>query len=191
MGGPYCSAHGGQERAQREAETSWDYVAPTCVGDAEAVLSAGCASLDSRNVYVVLRQEGSRWLAWLGIGGHMVGVHAPGSRPHRKHHEAKADYLRRCEAGGYAFATRAAAEAEGVRVWSHTIERDVEDITRRRGGTLAWGVPVEPRAEPIVIDATGRNAWDVVGDARTATVETSRVCTACESSATGRCHAHR
>lgn len=163
VGGPYCEEHGGLARAQHEAETEWDYVAPASVGDSEAVLSAGCASLDSSNVYVVLRHEGSRWLAWLGVGGHMVGVHAPGTRPHRKHHESKAAYEERCRAGGYAFASREAAEAEGVRVWRETVDRDVADITRQRGGTLSWGMPIAPLADPVVIDATGRNAWDCVG----------------------------
>lgn len=168
-GGPYCDAHGGQERAQREAECDWNYQAPASVGDADAVLAAGNLSLNSRDAYLVIRQEAGkeggvksdRWLAWLGLGSLLTGVRGPGSTPHRRRGEAKADYQARIALGGFAFRSREEALAEGARVWRESLTAHVAEIRRARGGTLSWGIPVEPLAEPIVVEATGRNAWDV------------------------------
>lgn len=57
LGGPYCDAHGGHERADREARAEWVYAAPASVGDEDAVLAAGSRGLRTPHCYVVLRQE--------------------------------------------------------------------------------------------------------------------------------------
>lgn len=57
VGLPYCAAHGGTARSRARAETDWNYVAPACVGDAQAVLDAGLMALGSEHAYLVLREE--------------------------------------------------------------------------------------------------------------------------------------
>jgi hypothetical protein len=160
--GPYCEEHGGLARAQADAACNWLYLAPASVGDETAVLVAGNLTLDSTNIYIVLRHEHERWLAWLGLGSHMQQVHAPGTVPRRRRREAKADYERRFTSGGYAFPSREIAEEEARRVWRLELDCKVTEIARRRGGTLAWGVTFAPPVEPIVVEVSlGGNAWDV------------------------------
>jgi hypothetical protein len=62
--------------------------------------------------------------------------------------------------GGYRFPSREEAESEGRRAWRESVAGHVDEIRQARGGTLEWGVPVHPLADPIVVDATDRNAWD-------------------------------
>lgn len=165
VGGPYCGEHGGRARAQREAESDWNYRAPASVGDEHQVQLAGCASLDSTCVYVVLREEHGRWLAWLGLGSHMLPVRSPKARPpRRKRGERKAAYERRSLLGGCAFDSRDLAESEARAAWQQHVELRVASIRQARGGTLDWGVPVVPAAEPKVLDATGvkGGAWALV-----------------------------
>jgi hypothetical protein len=163
--GPYCDEHGGLARAQSEAERDWNYVAPASVGDVEAVQSAGCASLDSTCAYLVLREEHGRWLAWLGLGSHMMPVHSPRARPmRRKRGERKDEHAARAALGGCAFDSREVAESEARSAWRQHVYLRVESIRAARGGTLGWGVPVAPLADPHVIDANDRNAWDVADE---------------------------
>lgn len=183
-GGPYCDEHGGEARADREASSDWNLLAPASVGDAEAVEHAGCLCLTTADAYVVIRCEAGkeggpasdRWLAWLGIGSHMVGVSNPASRveiqpgedrrgrklPHRRRRETMDEWRTRvATVGGYAFPTRDDALAEATRVWRESVTRHVEEIRAARGGTLSWGTPVEPLSEPIVIDSPPESAWDI------------------------------
>jgi len=181
--GPYCETHGGRERAQREAERDWNYVAPASVGDAEAVQTAGCMCLDTRCAYLVVRHElpgGDRrvgtWLTWLGLGSRMQPVPVPGSAreiavgeqspadvPHRKHGESMRAWRRRCATvGRMAFDSREAALAAGIAAWRAHVDTVVAEILAARGGTLDWGVPVEPLTEPIIVEpGPGQSAWDV------------------------------
>lgn len=175
-GGPYCEEHGGEGRARREAEADSNFLAPASVGDAMAVLHAGTMMLDSRDAYVMVREERGYWLAFLGVGSFFTGVPNPSTRvtwargehppkgvPHRKRGESSEAWRTRCATvGGYRFLTREDAEAEGRRAWRAQVDRHVAEIRASRGGTLAWGVPVEPRSEPIIVDATGRNSWDAL-----------------------------
>jgi len=170
VGGPYCDEHGGEARARAEAETDWNYQAPASVGSATAVHDAGHMHLDTRDAYLVVRPEtgkeggpsSDRWLAWLGIGSFLLGVRAPGTVPHRRRREHMADYRARCALdGSYAFRSRHDALTEATRVWRERLAAHVHEIRLARGGTLDWGVPVQPLTDPIIIDATDRNAWDV------------------------------
>jgi hypothetical protein len=75
------------------------------------------------------------WLAQLGVGSHVRAVGA--------------------------FATRAEAVEAGLAAWRSGLEREMAAISKARGGTLEWGMPVEPRAEPIVVEPRpGESAWD-------------------------------
>lgn len=128
----YCEAHGGAERALADVSNSWYVLAPLAVDD---VLVAGTAALGSEDVYVVVRPSGSRWVAAVGIGGHTRSL--CGSWP-----------------------TREAAVEAATAEWRSQVDRDVAEIRRLRGGMLSWGVPVQPRTEPIVIVAApGQSAY--------------------------------
>lgn len=161
----YCDEHGGETRARAVAERDWMYVAPECVGGPAEVEQAGTDSLRSTEAYVVVRQTlpatGGKWLAWLGIGSHMVSVvnprAVPSRRGGRRHRSSGSD-------GTKAFPTRVEALEEARKAWSTRVEQRVRDITAVRGGTLCWGTPVEPLDEPILIvleQGDARTAWDV------------------------------
>lgn len=65
------------------------------------------------------------------------------------------------------FETAEEAERTGRLAWRKRLDRDVAEITAARGGTLDWGVPIEPRTEPIVLrPAVGISAWDEVARSR-------------------------
>lgn len=128
-----CDAHGGAERAIAQVAGSWYVQAPLSVED---VLEAGTASLCSEDVYVVVRPSGSgRWVASLGIGSHTRSLRG-------------------------SWASQSGAIEAGVAAWRAQVDADVAEITRLRGGTLAWGMPVQPRDEPVVIAARqGQSAY--------------------------------
>jgi hypothetical protein len=157
----YCDEHGGLARAEREARADWNYAAPESVGDAGAVLDAGCDCLRSTEAYVVLRQTtaetGGTWLAWLGLGGHLMQVTNP--EPAMRRGRPRTDGR-----GQYSFSARVYAEQAARDMWTERVARRVAEITAVRGGTLAWGVAVEPLAAPIVIlleQGDTRSAWDI------------------------------
>lgn len=121
----YCEGHGGEERARREAEADWCYAAPESVGGEQRVVEAGCYSLCSEHAVVTVQPSNGRWVSGLGTGSHLT-----------------------IQRGSYA--TLLEAEAAGIALWRVRVAEAVESIRRARGGTLAWGLPVEPRATPLV-----------------------------------------
>jgi hypothetical protein len=169
VGGPYCDEHGGEGRARQEASRDWNYLAPESVGSAAAVSLAGSLCLQTPNAYVVVRRtpdsQGGTWLAWLGLGSLLEPVENPLSAPHRR---GGRKHLRagqvRATTGTRSFPTREAALARATDVWRRRLAETVALITRERGGTLEWGVPVAPLAEPVVIvleQGDSRSAWDL------------------------------
>jgi len=113
--------------------------------------------LDSRHVYVVVRQHAGRWIAALGIGGFTEQVRRADADPERARkaspeHRAQHRGSRR-RGGGSSWATREEAVAAGVAAWRAAVAAAV----------AAEGGCVEPRAEPIVLfPAHGQSAWDLV-----------------------------
>lgn len=165
-GGPFCELHGGAERAQRFAAGDWNYAAPESVGDAEAVLEAGAACLRTEHAYVVLVDMGRRedgpwpWRAFLGLGTHQIPVLNPSPRVRvRANGEPRNDGR-----GRNTFQSLADARAAAVREWQRVLTARIDEITHMRGGTLEWGVPVEPLPQPVVIEIPAdetRSAWDL------------------------------
>jgi|GEM_PF-4157850 len=157
----YCEEHGGLARAEREAHADWNYAAPESVGDAGAVLDAGCDCLRTTEAYVVLRQTtqetGGNWLAWLGLGTALTQV--PNPEPRMRRGRPRTDGR-----GQYSFSARVYAEQAAREMWAEGVTRRVAEIRAARGGTLDWGVAVEPLDAPIVIlleQGDERSAWDV------------------------------
>lgn len=137
VAGPYCPKHGGGERARRQAEGDWNYLAPASVGDARAVVAAGCMHLGTRDAYVVVRPHGRIWRAWLGLGDAQIGVMRPGCQGY--------------ERGRFAHGTKNAAIEAGLAEWRKYVDDHVDRIREARGGTLAWGDPIEPLDAPVVL----------------------------------------
>lgn len=78
------------------------------------------------------------WVAGIGVGSH--------------HHEIGA------------YDTEREALDAATAWWRTDLAARVAEITALRGGTLAWGRPVEPRAEPVVLrPAPGESTWDAYG----------------------------
>lgn len=212
--GPYCAAHGGKARADREAHADWDHLAPSSVGDHQHVLDAGCLGLTSRDAYVVVRRlpdevRPDLWrvhMTWdqretiLAKGGSPNVLRAIGlgcgtlMTPEERRARRAVDYAAgawgvaldiRLRPGGIrqharcwlaqlgvgsllidvsSHATEEAASDAGHAAWRARIDADVQRIRKARGGTLDWGTPVEPLADPIVLDpAPKESAWSVVG----------------------------
>lgn len=166
IGGPYCDEHGGAAKAEEDARSEWNFVAPASVGGEIAVDRAGRRILCSVHAYVVVRQapdsQGGVWLAFLGLGSFTEPISNPRRRPNNnggKHRRGS-----RCSDGTHSFSTREAAEAQAREAWRERLDHDVSAIRSARGGTLAWGIPVEPASEPIVIvleQGDSRSGWDV------------------------------
>lgn len=77
------------------------------------------------------------WLAQLGLGSHLIHVGA--------------------------YATREEALAAGLAEWRMRVSEWLGEIREARGGTLDWGVPVRPLAEPILVEPKpGQSAWDAI-----------------------------
>lgn len=174
----YCDEHGGEERARAEARRDWMYAAPESVGGRADVEDAGCLQLQTIHAYVVVRQvpadQGGKWLAWLGLGGALTPVANPAPEV-----RVRPDGTRRGKRGGKrvgasdgrlratgtnSFPSRESALEVATAKWRRGVEEHVEAIRRARGGTLAWGTPVEPLDSPIVIlieQGDSRSAWDV------------------------------
>lgn len=160
----YCEEHGGRERADRQAGHDWMRQCPlplaaTPADDEGRVLDAGTMALRSEHAYVMLRPLGDgRWLAWLGIGSHMWPVYPPGAAARREaimraYRGRRANAKRRAREEGAKATFETAAEAERVAraAWRSGLAERVRAIRRARGGTLAWGMPVEPRGEPVIL----------------------------------------
>lgn len=162
----FCEAHGGTDRALRLLAESWMAAAPASVGDAAAVEQAGALSLTSRAVYVVVRPEHGIWLAWIGIGSHLLQVANPAggklSRDGRPLYHRTASGEKRWR-GAMSFRSAESAESAAVDAWRKNVAESVERIRRARGETLSWGLPVKPRTEPIVLKLGEHgSAWDAV-----------------------------
>src|SRR5690606_1305472 len=158
----FCDEHGGEARARALAERDWNYVAPESVDDVE---DAGCMGLQTPHAYVVVRQvppaQGGVWLAWLGLGSFRTSVAHPGGerRPRGGRRQGKCQ-----DRPPTSFPTRNEALEAARAQWQRGLTARVEEIRRARGGTLAWGTPVEPLEEPIVIlleQGDSRSAWEV------------------------------
>lgn len=144
-GGPWCSLHGGLDRAWREVRRDWNFLAPESVGGAAEVLVAGKRHLDTTHAYLVVRPEkGGVWLAWLGVGSKQVPV-LSGVRD---------------GAASYAFRDEVEARRAGIAAWELRLAEAVASIREARGGTLAWGEPVEPLPEPVVLAPARGSAWE-------------------------------
>lgn len=158
----YCEAHGGTERALSDLRSDWFVLAPARVGGVEEVMAAGVEGLTSVNAYVVVRLLQGKWLAWVGIGSMLHAV----SNPHAKPAYTKNGYVKKRKGrirGLYAFESREAALEQGVQSWTALLDAKLRGVQNRRGGTLEWGVPIEPLGEPIVIEPQeGESAWDIV-----------------------------
>ena len=154
VGGPYCPVHGGVERARRVAEADWAYAAPASVGGMYEVERAGSWSLMTEHAYVVLRRHESVWLAWVGLGSHLIEVENPGARVRfTSHGNVRMARSRLRPRGACSFRERDAALDAAVGAWRAKVAARVAEIKEARGGTLAWGLPVEPLTAPIVIEA--------------------------------------
>lgn len=82
-------------------------------------------------------QGGPAWIAGVGIGSHYREV-------------GRAD-------------TREEALALALSAWRIGLAAEVGAIRAARGGTLAWGMPVEPRTEPLLVEpADGVCTWDAL-----------------------------
>ena len=136
------------------------------MGSDAHVLDAGALALTSREIYVVVRPEHGMWLAWIGIGGYLHAVPNPDGG--RRDKEGKIATRRgrngeRVPRGSKSFALRDDALTEALRAWRANLDATIERISAARGGTLAWGLAVEPRADPIVL-VLGEHgsAWDAI-----------------------------
>jgi hypothetical protein len=132
-GGPYCEAHGGRARAEREARLEWNYVAPASVGGDDEVLRAGCWTLTSHELCVVIRPAAPRghrghhrWTVALGTGSLME--HIPGT-----------------------WDCAVLAERASLERWRHAHDAMLARIQAARGGTLQWGMSPRARSQPYVI----------------------------------------
>lgn len=158
---PLCAAHGGVEEQCARYTGDWMLAAPASVVD---VLDAGCMALQSPDAIVQIRPERGRWLAWRGIGGMMIQVRNPAHRP-----KTRSDGSPRTRggkhgqrpAGGCAFATQADALDSALAAWRTGVAARVAEVAAARGGTLAWGMPIEPASSPrVILLREGENAWD-------------------------------
>lgn len=159
VGACECDEHGGAARAIERIQTDWLYVAPDEAGDVESVMAAGTECLRTPDAYIVLRQEHGRWLAWLGLGTMLRQVQM---RDTPRLHKGR-PYMRGNKPRGLMAAdTREEAMAKARARWRLELEQHVDAIIEMRGGTLDWGVPVEPAHEPVVVDAPERKCgWDI------------------------------
>lgn len=169
----YCELHGGQPLALEVAQSDWNYAAPESVGDVEAVQIAGGACLQTPEAYVVIRQtpenQGATWLAFLGLGSMLTPVANPEpavrlQRDGRPRTRGGSRGRRSPDTPSRSFAIREAALSAARQTWEARVKERVDFIRKLRGGTLAWGLPVEPLAEPVVIvleQGDSRSAWDV------------------------------
>jgi hypothetical protein len=166
VGGAYCDEHGGEARARAEAERDWNYLAPASVGDAASVEAAGSEGLDTTHAYVVVRPERGLWLAYLGVGSFQIQVANPrGLTALQRRKQRRGQPIPPGRA--YGFAAREEALQTAVEEWRQRLVARVREIRAARGATLAWGVPVEPLPEPVVLEIGEReNAWDAAARAR-------------------------
>lgn len=151
----YCELHGGEARARAEAEEKragcWHTLAPPHLSRHQ-VDAAGIMSLSSEHAYVVVRaQEGGRWTAALGIGGHTEDLQGSWGDPW-------------------------GAELAAVHTWKRRLEERLARIQDLRGGALNWGATVQALRRPRVIRfaAGGGNAWDAMDQAKPSTVDLER-----------------
>lgn len=161
----YCDSHGGPSRAIAELAHAWAVCAPASVGGESAVIDAGCMGLRSTEAYVVVRPEHGIWLAWLGLGSYLTPVLNPrGGHLDREGRPATRRGPRgaRVAKGSKSFPAKTAALEAARAAWARQVDARVGEIERARGGTLAWGRPVMPLAEPIIIELGEHgSAWDV------------------------------
>jgi hypothetical protein len=160
----YCQAHGGTDRARSELAHEWLAAAPDDVGAAGRVIQVGAQGLTTAEAYVLLRPEGPGWLAWLGIGGALVSVTNPYVDQRDKLGKPRTRRVgrRRVPRGAKLFSDKDSAQREAELAWRAQVDARVEQITRSRGGTLAWGRELAPLPAPIVLDASDKsNGWQL------------------------------
>ena len=168
-GGPYCAAHGGVALAFSNAVLDWNHAAPASVGDAAAVQRAGTMALCTEHAYVVIRSMPDHvWLAFLGVGTHLTEVENPHATLQRyRSGRVRLSGSRLRPKGACAFPSRVEALSAGVMAWRQCIEARVAEIRVARGGTLTWGLAVEPLVEPIIVEAgPGECASEIATRAR-------------------------
>lgn len=147
----YCELHGSSARARAEAEhrtrSCWHTLAPAHLSR-EQVTAAGVMALSSEHCYVAVRaQDGGRWTAGLGIGGHFEDLVGSWSSPE-------------------------AAELAAVWAWHRRLEARLTTIRDARGGTLEWGVTIQALQRPLVLRVSGSgNLWARSGAARPSSVD--------------------
>lgn len=99
------------------------------------IVEAGTRTLRSEHVLIVIRRNGERFTASLGIGSHTDNLKG-------------------------SFKSTGEAYNEARRIQQKRIMEELKNIKEARGGTLNWGMDVTP-AEPKVIyrDESG-SAWE-------------------------------
>jgi hypothetical protein len=159
VAGPYCECHGGRRRAEEEASHDWLYVAPESVGGEGEVLEAGAMGLGHSEAYLVIREERGRILVWIGIGSRAEQLRPAVPAPSTARHRRAGRHGQR-PTGAMVFFSRDDAIREGTATWRSRVTARIAEIYAARGGTLGWGVPVEPLAEPVIIDlGDAADAW--------------------------------
>jgi hypothetical protein len=59
------------------------------------------------------------------------------------------------------YTTAAEAEQAGRAAWRARLDHDVQRIRELRGGTLGWGLPVQPATDPMIVrPRPGECGWD-------------------------------
>jgi hypothetical protein len=93
------------------------------------------AGATSKLIPGTILQRKRPWLAYLGLGSYSDPIGA--------------------------FESREKAIKIGTEIWREKLTARVDLIREKRGGTLDWGIPVEPRSDPILIEPLpGENSWD-------------------------------
>ena len=159
----YCADHGGVERARRELGEDDLLQAPRVVGDRDAVMIAGSLGFVGGDRQIALLEENGVWLAFCGHGGVLKPVDNPAgyerSRDGNIRTRVRKRDGKRVPRGGKSFPTRDDALAAALAAWRRGITRRVAEIIYARGGTLAWGRPLDDLREPTICDVE-KGEWE-------------------------------
>ena len=134
-----------QAIADRYGERAMRAIAPAvhcCRSEEEAIRRSarvaelsGCPAPSIRYRAGGLRARKRPWLAGIGLGSFYRHIGA--------------------------YVTQEEAVASAVAAWRQKVAEHVERIRTARGGVLDWGVEIEPRPEPILVEARpGECTWD-------------------------------
>jgi hypothetical protein len=95
------------------------------------LMAPGVMGLDSRHVHLIVREYAENgknsWTACTGTGGYMYPVPGPPS-----------------------YASQREAIAVGLAWWRQGVFDRIAEITEARGGTCAWGLPIQPLENPVL-----------------------------------------